>query len=342
MPDMEQLRSLIPLNALSGEAFQELMSQGRREDLAARTELFRQGDTDSEAIFLLEGEVVLTADDGTQRRIAGGSEDARYALAQLKPRQYTGVAATAVSVLRIDSDLLDRLLTRDQSIGYEVVEFDDGVDAQWVMRMVRLPVFAPLPAESINALFSRLEPVEAKAGQVIIRQGDAGDYYYVIKSGTVTVSRKSDSGKVIVLGELGEGEGFGEEALLSEEPRNATVTMKGDGTLMRLTRQDFDQLLKAPLVHWVSEADARALVQGGAGLLDVRTEDEFKRGAVKGSVNVPLYVLRIKASNLDRSRRYVAYCQTGRRSCAAAFLLAQRGFDVSVLRGGLDAIVRTG
>jgi rhodanese-related sulfurtransferase len=82
-------------------------------------------------------------------------------------------------------------------------------------------------------------------------------------------------------------------------------------------------------------------VQSGAGLLDVRTEDEFKRGAVKGSVNVPLYVLRIKAANLDRSRRYVAYCQTGRRSCAAAFLLAQRGFDVAVLRGGLNAIVKT-
>jgi rhodanese-related sulfurtransferase len=155
------------------------------------------------------------------------------------------------------------------------------------------------------------------------------------------VSRKSDSGKVVVLSELGEGEGFGEEALLSDEPRNATVTMKSDGSLMRLTRQDFDQLLKAPLVHWVSAADARALVQSGAGLLDVRTEDEFKRGAVKGSVNVPLYVLRIKAANLDRSRRYVAYCQTGRRSCAAAFLLAQRGFDVAVLRGGLNAIVKT-
>ncbi len=342
MSETEHLRSLVPLNALSADAFQELMSHASTEDLPARSELFRQGDTDHEAIFLLRGEVTLTADDGAQRRIVGGSEDARYALAQLKPRQFTGVAATAVSVLRVDSDLLDRLLTRDQSIGYEVVELDDSVDPQWVMHMVRLPVFAPLPVESINALFSRLEAVDAKAGQVIIRQGDPGDYYYVIKSGTVTVSRKSESGRVVVLSELGEGEGFGEEALLSEEPRNATVTMKTDGSLMRLTRQDFDQLLKAPLVHWVSEADARALVQSGAGLLDVRTEDEFKRGAVKGSINVPLYVLRIKAASLDRGRRYVAYCQTGRRSCAAAFLLAQRGFDVSVLRGGLNAIAKTG
>jgi CRP-like cAMP-binding protein len=228
---MEQLRSLIPLNALSGEAFQELMAQAGSEDLPARSELFRQGDADSEAIFLLQGEVILTADDGAERRIAGGSEDARYALAQLKPRQYTGVAATAVSVLRIDSDLLDRLLTRDQSIGYEVVEFDDSVDPQWVMRMVRLPVFAPLPVESINALFSRLEPLEAKAGQVIVRQGDPGDYYYVIKNGTVTVSRKSDSGKVVVLSELGEGEGFGEEALLSDEPHTSGLRPASQGAV---------------------------------------------------------------------------------------------------------------
>ncbi|UCH52441.1 MAG: cyclic nucleotide-binding domain-containing protein [Pseudomonadota bacterium] len=338
MSEQELLRSLIPLNSLSDSALRELMSKAVVEQLAAKSELFRQGDRDHDAIFLLRGEVSLTADDGARRRVVSGSDEARYALAQLKPRQYTGVAATEVTVLRVDSDLLDRMLTRDQTIGYEVMEFEGAVDPEWLRRMVQLPVFERLPVENINALLARLESIDAKAGQVIIRQGDSGDYYYAIKSGSVSVSRKSGAGKVVVLNELQEGEGFGEEALLSEEPRNATVVMKTDGVLLRLAPADFDELLKEPLVSWVTEPEARRLVQAGADLLDVRTEDEHRQGAVKGSRNLPLYLLRMKAATLDPARKYVAYCQTGRRSCAAAFLLAQRGFDVAVLRGGLDGV----
>jgi CRP-like cAMP-binding protein len=341
MPELELLHALIPLNSLSASAFDELLARAQVDRLAPRDCLFEQGDADREAVFLLQGEVSLTADDGATRKIVAGSDEARYALAQLKPRQYTGIAATAVTILRVDSELLDRMLTRDQTIGYEVLEFDESVDPEWVRRMVQLPVFERLPVENINALLTRLEPIEAQAGQVILKQGDGGDYYYVIKTGRASVSRKSsDAGQTIVLNELGEGEGFGEEALLSDEPRNATVTMMTDGVLLRLARRDFDQLLREPLVHWVSEDEVRRLVRAGAGLLDVRTEDEFKRGAVKGSVNLPLYLLRIKAANLDPARQYVVYCQTGRRSCAAAFLLSQRGFEVAVLRGGLNAVAK--
>jgi rhodanese-related sulfurtransferase len=114
--------------------------------------------------------------------------------------------------------------------------------------------------------------------------------------------------------------------------------MLTDGVLMRLDRKDFDELLKDPLVQWVSPVEVAAMVQAGAGLIDVRLEDEFRRGAIRGSVNMPLYLLRLKAASLDPKRKYIVYCETGSRSCAAAFLLSQRGLDVYVLRGGLDAV----
>jgi rhodanese-related sulfurtransferase len=109
---------------------------------------------------------------------------------------------------------------------------------------------------------------------------------------------------------------------------------------MRLGRKDFDELMREPLVQWVTLDQARALAQKGAGLIDVRTEDEFRNGTVKGSINMPLYLLRRKARELDSKRHYVVFCQTGSRSCAAAFLLSQRGFEVSVLRGGLGGLSR--
>lgn len=338
--DKTILKTLIPINSLTPENFRELETGAVIENLSAGSQLFKQGDRDSHSIFLLSGEVTLSSSDAAvDRHVVAGTDEARYALAQLKPRQYTGIAKTPVTIARVDSALLDRLLTWDQTTGYEVTEFDGSQDPEWMIRMLRNETFQKLPPSNINALFARFEPVEVRANQVIVRQGDPGDFYYIIKSGKASVSRKAEKGgKVAVVGHLGEGDGFGEEALLSGAPRNATVAMTADGMLMRLARQDFDALMREPLVKWVTLDQARTLAQTGAGLLDVRTEDEFRHGTVKGSLNLPLYLLRLKASALDANRHYVVFCQTGSRSCAAAFLLSQRGFEVSVLRGGLNAI----
>ena len=54
-------------------------------------------------------------------------------------------------------------------------------------------------------------------------------------------------------------------------------------------------------------------------------------------MNIPLFMLRLKADNLDASKPYITYCDTGRRSSAAAFLLSERGLEVYCLQGGLMA-----
>ena len=55
--------------------------------------------------------------------------------------------------------------------------------------------------------------------------------------------------------------------------------------------------------------------------------------SIEGAVNVPLYLIRLKLSTLDRNTPYVAYWDTGRRSSAAAYILVERGFDAYVLIG---------
>jgi len=341
MSDADQLSRLVPINTLGPDSINELLASNPIENVSSGTVLFEQGDDDHQAIYLLEGEVQLASPSGTKRTIVGGQEEAKYALAQLKPRQYTGKTKSRSVIVRIDSAVLDRLITLEQAArsgGIEVVEYDGSSDNEWIMDLLRHEVFQKLPPSNFNALLSRLEAMPVQAGQVVIKQGDPGDYYYLIQSGRATVAHKHTTGKVGMLAEIGEGEGFGEEALLSGAPRNATIIMRTDGMLMRLAKQDFDELLKEPIVNWVSGDEARVLARGGAGLIDVRTEDEYKRGSIKGSINLPLYLLRLKASTLEPGRQYVVYCDSGSRSCAAAFLLAQRGFDVSVLRGGLNAL----
>lgn len=336
------LKGLIPLNSLAPANFTKLTTQTRVEHLSAGAPLFRQGDIDSWTFYLLGGEVTLASKNQPAQTVAAGSALTKHPLGHQQPRQFTATAKTAISFVRVDSQLLDTLLTWDQVAGYEVTEFEgDASDAGWMVAVLQTQAFLKLPPEHIQSLFSRLQQIDVKAGHVVIRQGDKGDYYYIIKEGRCRVTRqaKTDAAPT-TLADLDVGAAFGEEALLSDAPRNATVTMLTDGSLMRLSQGDFTRLMKAPLLNWLAPSDAVAMVRAGAGLLDVRLESEHQNGNIKGSINLPLYSLRTKIAALDRSRKYVVYCDTGRRSAAAAFLLGERGIDAYVLKGGLAALAK--
>ena len=102
-----------------------------------------------------------------------------------------------------------------------------------------------------------------------------------------------------------------------------------------MRRHDFNELLREPLLRRLTFHEAVQKVGGGASWLDVRYPSEYQHDKLPGAINVPLAEVRNMFAVLDRSREYVAYCQSGRRSAAAAFLFAQRGFRVWLLEGGL-------
>ena len=128
--------------------------------------------------------------------------------------------------------------------------------------------------------------------------------------------------------------------MVSGASRNATVTMATDGMVMRLAKEDFDHLLKEPLLNRVSVDEARERINKGATWLDVRHAKEFRHSRMHKAVNIPLHEMRMRMSELDKSKNYICYCGTGRRSSAAAFLLVQNGFNVSVLNGGIQVMAK--
>jgi rhodanese-related sulfurtransferase len=158
----------------------------------------------------------------------------------------------------------------------------------------------------------------------------------VVDTGRFQVERLVGGAKV-VLAELKSGDAFGEEALVSEAKRNATVVSQADGEVLRLRRTDFNDLLREPLLRRLGFAQAADRVRRGALWLDVRYPSEYQYDKLPGAINVPLSEVRNMFAVLDRSREYIAYCQSGRRSAAAAFLFASRGFQVWLLEGGLKA-----
>jgi MFS family permease len=100
--------------------------------------------------------------------------------------------------------------------------------------LASVPIFAPLPGASLEHLAARLVPLRLEAGTVILREGDAGDRFYIVAEGEVEVSQYDRA-----VSELGAGDYFGEIALLRDVPRTATVTARTDVVLYALDRDDF-------------------------------------------------------------------------------------------------------
>ncbi len=346
--DKVTLKSLVPPQSLNAENFQELARKAILEELPAGRVVFKKGDVDRKSVYLLSGELELLGDQGGTSVLVGGSEEAKHPVAAKQPRQVTARAKTAVTITRFDSDLLDILLTWDQLSGIEVADIsveesgDDGADEEesgdWMTRILQSKAFMRIPPANIQHMFMRLQEVPVERGQEVIKQGEDGDFYYIISRGRCKITRQSASGSTVTLAELKDGDAFGEEALLSNAKRNATITMTTDGLLMRLSKTDFEELLKAPMLKGVELQAAKDMVRAGAVLLDVRMEAEHRAGSIKGSLNIPLFMLRLKLDSLDRSKKYICYCATGRRSQAAAYIMSEHGLESYVLEGGLQAV----
>lgn len=334
----ETLSRFVPFNSLSQQTLEHLAASAEEISYTPSKIIFVQGEADKRLYFLLEGEVALQRARHRARYLRAASKKARYPLDRASPHSRTATAVTNARLLAIDESLLERYLSRNQAASYEMLEYSGVGDPQWMMDVVSQPAFQDIPTANINALFARFEPVRYKAGDAVIRQGEAGDYYYMIREGQAEIAHAEAGRNPVVLDRIGRGEGFGEEALLTGLPRNATVTMITDGELMRLAKKDFDALLKAPLLMKVDGLEARHLIAGGGRLVDVRLEEEYQAGTLAGSLNLPLYLLRVRAPALETRKKYILFCEHEERSSAAAFLLAQRGLDVYVLKGGLAAV----
>lgn len=370
---IDQLKKLEPITALSEERLQELMPLSYIEHLGIGANLFREGDIDNQTVYLLEGDVQLSSSNGKiDKIISHKDQQSRYPLDDSQPRQASCSALTRVEVVRIDNSVLDYMMMWDQMAVSEAsvmaarqtaaptrevndqnqsapvkpqnLAFAETViitepasgdeDRSWIRKMRHIMAFKSMPPANIKQLLGRMESIHVHKGDTIVSQGEGGDYYYVLTEGKAKVTRTVD------LATLEPGRSFGEEALLSGSKRNASVTMQTDGVVMRLSKDDFNELLKEPLLTRVSPDDARLRVVNGARWVDVRHAKEYHHSHLPDAVNVPLHELRLRMDELDKTVPYIVYCGTGRRSSAAAFLLVQKGFQASVLNGGVQVMAQ--
>jgi CRP-like cAMP-binding protein len=339
--DTALLKNFAPLDGLKASNLHALALKTPIKRLERSRFLFKAGDTEKLTFYLVSGSVELRAGDQVIEIIRSGTPEARVALAPAVPRILSVRAAEDIQYISIDSDFFDALLAWDQTGYYEALDLSASSiegPSDWMTTLLQTKAFQRIPPTNIQAIFTRMQRIDYRAGEVVVRQGSDGDYFYIIVSGRCSVRRETPLNKEgITLAELGLGNSFGEEALITHSKRNATVTMLTEGTLMRLGAADFQTLLHEPQLQWLSYAQAKALVAKGAMWLDVRLPSELQHCRIKDALHIPLYLFRLKLGTLNPAIAYVVCCDNGRRSSAAAYILSERGFDAYVLKGGLAA-----
>jgi len=309
------IKQLIPISDLSPSAQNDLIEVAELLEIKNKQFVFKEGDQDNYSYYILEGELELIGGKQVQSTIIAGSDNAKYAIAQLQPRQFSAKAKTPVTVLRLDRGTLDRLMVHEgnkeadienKGDEMEVSNIDDEDSGDWMTKMLQSELFAQLPMANIQQLFAYMEAVAFNAGETVIKQGEPGDNYYIIEEGTCEVTRVPREGEnPIKLAELSMGDSFGEEALLTDATRNATITMLTDGDLMQLNKEHFVELIKNPSLNSISFEEAQKMVGEGGGWVDVRYAKEFKESNIETSINIPLNELRAQLDRFNTNSTYI-------------------------------------
>lgn len=332
------LNNYQPLDSLSPENLKEIAEKLEVVELKKDDAVFNEGDKDDRHIFLHRGSVDLIKAGKTLKTITAGSADAKAALAHIIPRNFSCTASSDAVIFKIGADLLDMMLAWHQTGSFQVEELSNNeFDDDWMTRILQTEVFRRIPPANIQAIFSSLEDVTVDIGDSIIKQGEAGDYFYIIKSGRCMVTQKDpDQDREIKIAELQEGNTFGEEALISDTQRNASIVMLSKGLLSRLSKENFLQLLNEPVIEKIDYAAATVKVNNGAAdWIDVRLPAEYASAHIKGAKHIPLILLRMKIQELDPMKNYILYCDTERRSSSASYILNDKGFNTTVLSNGI-------
>ena len=246
-------------------------------------------------------------------------------------------ATTAVILYQLRKADFDAIVKNEPS--FKKMLLKKSEDFSRYDKIKVLQPFALLEPDKMFALLARMTEKTYTLGEDIIVQGDKGDFYYIIKSGRVAVLKKSkgeQEQKQVAM--LVEGDGFGEEALIRDDPRNATCRAIEETTVYALDKVDFSQIIKSSfLVDIFSEDISMNSYLDKYVIIDARVRSEYEEEHIKGALNIPIEVLRQKFTELDPAKHYITYCTNDARGMVAAFLLKNHGFNAKCLRGGVSS-----
>lgn len=327
----ELIKNLIPFKQMSESELAVVLEHATVDAIPKGKMIFKRAEQNTKVYWLLIGAVDLVDEKFEAKTRKAGEEVTRNPIDNNTPHRLTAITTQDSTILVCDRSNMAVYLDSGPST-LAVNEEETTVD--WMSTLLSSPLFEFIPPSNIQTLFSEFEETTYSKGDIVITQGDGGDYFYVIQKGRVKLER-SVGDKTLDIKELKAGEYFGQDALVSDFPRNATVTMTSDGILMRLSDPDFQSLLLNPVIENVGMEEVQEMIKQGdpmTYIIDVRSPGEAEDDKIPGSMNIPLPLLRDNLSKLKNDAVYVMVCDGGKRSDLGAYQLNEEGYSAYVLK----------
>ncbi|MDX8392665.1 MAG: cyclic nucleotide-binding domain-containing protein, partial [Mariprofundaceae bacterium] len=231
------------MSGMSGEQLESFIDSLQLRNVDAGEQIYRTGEPGEHLYLIAMGKVSLQATDMQGRK---------QVFSQLKEGDFFGersfmsridhkdeaIAESECSILMVDRSTFDGWVEQHPEMRKTVEDF---YRQRVLKRLLAItPVFEAVPKDARMVLVEKFTLRTFEDGDVIMREGEVGETFYLIRSGIVALMVSGPENKKALQASLSEGDFFGEVALLTGRPRTATIHAKGSVELMELSRSDFD------------------------------------------------------------------------------------------------------
>ncbi|MDG1112830.1 MAG: cyclic nucleotide-binding domain-containing protein [Pseudomonadales bacterium] len=326
------LKGLSPFSALSDANFIKIAARGEIKSQPAGALLFKRFSNDADSHWLLTGQLNLVNDAFENRAFTESDSQTYGAVDDFQPHTVSAVCETPCAVFTLSKTVqseIETLLEAAASTAENSLSIGN-----WMERLLSTPLFEFIPPTNIQELFKRFKTRQVTSGEIIIKQGEPGDYFYMIKTGSVSVHVEMN-GKVNQVAKLTAGQSFGQDALVSDLPRNATIMATAPCELGMLTEADFEDLLLSPVIEVITPAEIEEAVrvQGTqVQILNLYQPDDLQPEAAAEELAIPFMALR---NHIHEFSKEIVYVVRGPASpkinLLGAYLLNEAGHTAYVL-----------
>jgi putative peptide zinc metalloprotease protein len=243
---LELLAGVLAFGRLPASVLEELAARLTEEPFQSGDTVVVEGDVDDRLYLIVEGhaEASTTGPSGTVPLATLGPGELFGEIALLEPggrREATVNAVEPLLLLDLDAADFRRVLDAHPEARAAFTQMTDDLLVTKFLKQTS--PFSTLNGERLRRLAGRLERFDVPAGDTIIRQGETGEECYLLRSGRAEVLAQGTQGGERNLATLGPGSLFGEAALLTDEPRNATGRALNPCTLLSLRRADLLEVI---------------------------------------------------------------------------------------------------
>ncbi len=340
------IKKFSPFDSIPDQHMDRLMALCQIESVPAGGIVLKQKESRLYRSYLIRGKVEVRRSFHERVYLDQDASECSKSLNELLTGAGVVRAKSNCQILKIDNRGLEELLSWNVSTSYQIAhleegEFslgyfdkaiDDDYENDWTEVFLQSPLATGLNAKAISELFRKIEDIEVKAGDRIIEQHSTGDYFYIIKQGEARVALDVYGPLRGQCVSLGVGRYFGDEALIADVPRNASVTMTTDGVLGRLGSELFSAVVKRNLVSPISAKQVAEMDVNNYQCIDVRFSVEFRDVHSKMARNIPITHLRQHLGNFELQKTYIVGPTGDKRSELGTYLLRQAGFNAFCLQ----------